>query len=257
MLSKLIHSFVATFAISCYAWFIKKPTRSSPPLPPGPRALPLAGNILSVEPNLHLYFAKLSQIYGPVFKFYLGRKFSAKIFESLLRSGQSGQDRNEGKSSKDFLQTLLELQQQGDYSLSMDQIKALFMDLFIGSTDTTSITVEWAMSELLQKPEVMRKACNELEQVVALDSVVEEFHLAKLPFLEANRNPEVWENPQDFQPDRFLKDVKIGDFRGNNFNYLPFGSGRRICPAIPLAEKIVPYVLANLLHLFKWSLLEG
>ncbi|ESR34978.1 hypothetical protein CICLE_v10006506mg [Citrus x clementina] len=223
-----------------------------------------------------------------VFKFYLGRKFSAKIFESLLRSGQSGQDRNEGKSSKDFLQTLLELQQQGDYSLSMDQIKALFMDLFIGSTDTTSITVEWAMSELLQKPEVMRKACNELEQVVALDSVVEEFHLAKLPFLEANvketlrlhppaplltsrglgstifinawaiqRNPEVWENPQDFQPDRFLKDVKIGDFRGNNFNYLPFGSGRRICPAIPLAEKIVPYVLANLLHLFKWSLLEG
>ncbi|KAH9678273.1 cytochrome p450 family 706 subfamily a polypeptide 3-related [Citrus sinensis] len=323
MLSKLIHSFVglsfefnehtitscgvipillaATFAISCYAWFIKKPTRSSPPLPPGPRALPLAGNILSVEPNLHLYFAKLSQIYGPVFKLYLGRKFSAKIFESLLRPGQSGQDRNEGKSSKDFLQTLLELQQQGDYSLSMDQIKALFMDLVIGSTDTTSITVEWAMSELLQKPEVMRKACNELGQVVALDSVVEEFHLAKLPFLEANvketlrlhppaplltsrrpsatsnlsgytipkgstifinawaiqRNPEVWENPQDFQPDRFLKDVKIGDFRGNNFNYLPFGSGRRICLAIPLAEKIVPYVLANLLHLFEWSLPEG
>ncbi|KDO65403.1 hypothetical protein CISIN_1g036874mg, partial [Citrus sinensis] len=228
-------------------------------------------------------------------------KFSAKIFESLLRPGQSGQDRNEGKSSKDFLQTLLELQQQGDYSLSMDQIKALFMDLVIGSTDTTSITVEWAMSELLQKPEVMRKACNELGQVVALDSVVEEFHLAKLPFLEANvketlrlhppaplltsrrpsatsnlsgytipkgstifinawaiqRNPEVWENPQDFQPDRFLKDVKIGDFRGNNFNYLPFGSGRRICLAIPLAEKIVPYVLANLLHLFEWSLPEG
>ncbi|KAH9678274.1 cytochrome p450 family 706 subfamily a polypeptide 3-related [Citrus sinensis] len=209
-----------------------------------------------------------------VFKLYLGRKFSAKIFESLLRPGQSGQDRNEGKSSKDFLQTLLELQQQGDYSLSMDQIKALFMDLVIGSTDTTSITVEWAMSELLQKPEVMRKACNELGQVVALDSVVEEFHLAKLPFLEANvketlrlhppaplltsrRNPEVWENPQDFQPDRFLKDVKIGDFRGNNFNYLPFGSGRRICLAIPLAEKIVPYVLANLLHLFEWSLPEG
>ena len=157
------------------------------------------------------------------------------------------------------------------------------------------------MSELLQKPEVMRKARNELEQVVAPDSVVEEFHLAKLPYLEAivketlrlhppaplltsrrpsatsnlsgytipkgstifinawaiQRNPEVWENPQDFQPDRFLEDVKIGDFRGNNFNYLPFGSGRRVCPGVPLAEKIVPHVLANLLHLFEWSLPEG
>lgn len=40
------------------------------------------------------------------------------------------------------------------------------------------------MTELLQKPEVMRKACNELEQAEGLDSVVEEFHLAKLPNLE-------------------------------------------------------------------------
>ncbi|RZC73288.1 hypothetical protein C5167_048770 [Papaver somniferum] len=41
--------------------------------PPGPRGLPVVGNLLFIEPDLHKYFAKLSKIYGPIIKLQLGR----------------------------------------------------------------------------------------------------------------------------------------------------------------------------------------
>ena len=58
-------------------------------------------------------------------------------------------------------------------------------DLFLGGTDTSSTTIEWVMAELLQHPEIMRKACKELEEVVGKDNIVEEFHISKLHHLDA------------------------------------------------------------------------
>ncbi|KAL0446055.1 UNVERIFIED_CONTAM: Oryzalexin D synthase [Sesamum latifolium] len=67
----------------------------------------------------------------------------------------------------------------------------------------------------------------------------------------------VWENPSEFRPDRFLNNTGNLDYMGNNVQYLPFGSGRRVCPGLPLAEKMVMYLLATLLHSFEWRLPEG
>ncbi|XP_073286537.1 labd-13Z-ene-9,15,16-triol synthase, chloroplastic-like [Primulina huaijiensis] len=72
-----------------------------------------------------------------------------------------------------------------------------------------------------------------------------------------HRDPLVWENPSEFKPDRFLNDSGNFDFSGNNFQYLPFGSGRRVCPGILLAERMVMHLLATLFHLFDWELPEG
>ncbi|KAL5812765.1 hypothetical protein ACOSQ3_027715 [Xanthoceras sorbifolium] len=72
------------------------------------------------------------------------------------------------------------------------------------------------------------------------------------------RDPEAWQSPLEFQPERFLRDNDgKGEYKGNNFNFLPFGSGRRMCPGILLAEKMILYVLATLLHSFEWKLPEG
>ncbi|PIN04380.1 hypothetical protein CDL12_23089 [Handroanthus impetiginosus] len=68
---------------------------------------------------------------------------------------------------------------------------------------------------------------------------------------------QVWENPLEFHPDRFLDDTGKFDYMGNNFQYLPFGSGRRICPSLPLVERMVMYLLATLIHSFEWRLPEG
>ncbi|KAK4381445.1 Flavonoid 3'-monooxygenase [Sesamum angolense] len=71
------------------------------------------------------------------------------------------------------------------------------------------------------------------------------------------RDPLIWENPLEFKPERFLNNTEKMDFSGNNFKYLPFGSGRRICAGLPLAERMVRLILASLLHSFKWQLSEG
>ena len=72
------------------------------------------------------------------------------------------------------------------------------------------------------------------------------------------RDPVIWEYPLEFRPERFLCDNNYKgnkfDYSGNNFNFLPFGSGRRICAGIPLAERTLNYVLASFLHSFEWKL---
>ncbi|CAL5355994.1 unnamed protein product [Camellia sinensis] len=196
---------------------------------------------------------------------------------------------------------LLQLKNEGDAKtpLTMTHLKVLFMDMVFGGTETTSNAIEFAMAEMMNKPEVMKKAQEELETVVGKDSIVEESHIKKLPYLQAilkevlrlhpvlplmvpycpsqtciiggytipkgarvfsnvwaiHRDPSIWENPLEFRPERFL-DRKWG-YRGADFNYFPFGSGRRMCAGIAMAERMFLFSLASILHSFDWKLPEG
>ncbi|GLJ29858.1 hypothetical protein SUGI_0590140 [Cryptomeria japonica] len=224
-----------------------------------------------------------------------------KLFDRII------QDRVSGKSKgQDFLQSLLDLVERGvdehdpdSVQLTMKDVKILLLDMVSGSTDTTSNIVEWAMAELLQQPEIMKRAQKELEQVVGLDNIVEESHLSQLPYLDIKvkevlrlhpalpllaphrpekdceiggylipkdtqvlinvwsiqRNPQVWKDPSVFDPERFA-DSKW-DYNGRDFDYFPFGSGRRSCAGISMANIMVNYALASLLHSFDWSLPVG
>ncbi|PIM99258.1 Cytochrome P450 CYP2 subfamily [Handroanthus impetiginosus] len=69
------------------------------------------------------------------------------------------------------------------------------------------------------------------------------------------RDPSLWENPDEFHPERFL-DTNI-DFRGFNFELIPFGAGRRGCPGIAFAMANNELVLANLVHKFNFGLPNG
>ncbi|KAF7844711.1 geraniol 8-hydroxylase-like [Senna tora] len=66
------------------------------------------------------------------------------------------------------------------------------------------------------------------------------------------RDSRIWENPNQFMPERFLKSEI--DFKGHDFELIPFGAGRRICPGLPLANKIVHNILASILHCYDWKL---
>ncbi|CDY52338.1 BnaA09g38870D [Brassica napus] len=69
------------------------------------------------------------------------------------------------------------------------------------------------------------------------------------------RDPNVWENPTQFKPERFLgREI---DVKGNDFELIPFGAGRRICPGLPLDFRIVHLVLASLLYGFDWEYQNG
>ncbi|PHT84712.1 Cytochrome 82A4 [Capsicum annuum] len=64
-------------------------------------------------------------------------------------------------------------------------------------------------------------------------------------------DPDIGPNPQEFKPDRFLKTHKDVNVRGNHFELIPFGSGRRMCPGVSLGLQVVQYVMAVLLQGFK------
>lgn len=44
------------------------------------------------------------------------------------------------------------------------------------------------------------------------------------------RDPEYWSDAERFIPQRF--EGNCVDFKGNNYEYVPFGAGRRMCPGI-------------------------
>ncbi|KAJ9549983.1 hypothetical protein OSB04_022526 [Centaurea solstitialis] len=71
-----------------------------------------------------------------------------------------------------------------------------------------------------------------------------------------HRNPENWDKPSEFNPDRFINadGTTKYDYNGYDCNYIPFGSGRRRCPGVRLGEKMLVYFLSSLLHSFDWTL---
>ncbi|XP_061992926.1 geraniol 8-hydroxylase-like [Rosa rugosa] len=69
------------------------------------------------------------------------------------------------------------------------------------------------------------------------------------------RDPGIWDNPDSFMPERFL-DNQI-DVMGKNFELIPFGGGRRICPGLPLAMRMLHLMLGSLINCFDWKLEDG
>lgn len=69
------------------------------------------------------------------------------------------------------------------------------------------------------------------------------------------RDPKCWERPEVFEPERFMGSSI--DYKGMDFELIPFGSGRRGCPGMSLGEVTVEVTLSNLLYSFDWELQEG
>jgi len=166
--------------------------------------------------------------------------------------------------------------------------------LFAGGSDTTSVTLAWALCLLLNNPLVMEKAKEELDAQVGKERRVSESDINKLTYLQAivketlrlyppapfsgprefsenctlggyhvikgtrlitnlwkiNTDSNIWPDPLEFKPERFLTTHKDVDVRGSNFVLLPFGSGRRVCPGTSLGLQMLHFILASFLHSF-------
>ncbi|KAI3970821.1 hypothetical protein MKX01_024468 [Papaver californicum] len=73
------------------------------------------------------------------------------------------------------------------------------------------------------------------------------------------RDPSMWPDPLKFKPERFLPGNEKAnvDIKGNDFEVIPFGAGRRICAGLSLGLRMVQFMTATLIHGFNWELPEG
>ncbi|KAJ9687929.1 hypothetical protein PVL29_013921 [Vitis rotundifolia] len=115
-------------------------------------------------------------------------------------------------------------------------------DLIAGGTDTSATTLEWAMSEVLREPNIAKKATEELDRVIGRDRWAEEKDIPQLPYIDA-----IVKETMRLHPIVIV-------VKGQSFELLPFGSGRRMCPGYSLGLKMIQSSLANMLHGFHWKL---
>ncbi|XP_076955982.1 strychnine-10-hydroxylase-like [Bidens hawaiensis] len=173
-------------------------------------------------------------------------------------------------------------------------IKATCLALITAGSDTTSVTLTWALSLLLNNPEALKTAQDEIDENVGRDRMVEETDIKNLVYLNAiiketlrlypaaplsvphesmedcivsgyhipkgtrllvnlwkiQHDSNIWSHHCEFKPERFLTSQKDIDLKGNHFELLPFGSGRRLCPGVSFALQILPLTLANVIQQF-------
>ncbi|CAN0841981.1 Cytochrome P450 71AU50 [Linum grandiflorum] len=324
-MSPTILIFAAVSIISLLFLFTRGNNFPNPPLPPGPWALPIIGNLASLPSELHSYFESLARIHGPIFRLRLGQKLGIVISSPALArevlkdqdvafanrdiphvapaivygesdivwkpygaewrmmrkvcelkmlsnsnlnsvyglrrhelrrtvkfmAGRAGSEvdfaeqmfltamnvvtsmiwggtvgdgeereklgaefRRQGlrkkansatmcfdaifeeviskrlnmeEGSTDFLEFLLNLvkEEQGDAKtpFTMTHLKGLLMDMIVGGTDTSVNSIEFAMAGMLNNPQILKRAQQELDEVVGQDNIVEESHIHKLPYL--------------------------------------------------------------------------
>ncbi|XP_051138641.1 cytochrome P450 98A3-like [Andrographis paniculata] len=117
-----------------------------------------------------------------------------------------------GNTKNHFVDALLTLQKQ--YDLSEDTVIGLLWDMISAGMDTTTITVEWAMAELVRNPRVQQKAQDELDRVVGTDRVMTEADIPNLPYLQSVTKECFRMHPPTplMLPHKANADVKIGGY---------------------------------------------
>ncbi|KAH0890356.1 LOW QUALITY PROTEIN: hypothetical protein HID58_052785 [Brassica napus] len=178
------------------------------------------------------------------------------------------------RDGTDFVDVLLTIQRDKSVGFQLDRlsIKAIISDVFVGATDTSYTLMEWVMTELLRHRECLNKLQEEVRTICKGRSSVLEEDIQDMKYLKAviketlrlhpplplmaphesthdvrlreydipagtqaiGREALTWGlDVEDFRPERHL-DSSV-DFRGQDFELIPFGAGRRICPAISFA----------------------
>uniref|UniRef100_A0A803KQB4 Cytochrome P450 71A1 n=1 Tax=Chenopodium quinoa TaxID=63459 RepID=A0A803KQB4_CHEQI len=189
------------------------------------------------------------------------------FFNKVIQEHLSPQRKTEG--AKDLRDVLLDIKKDGssEMPLTMDNIKAILLDMFAAGTDTSFIILDWGMTEMIMNSEVMKKAQTEVRSVLKERKTVLESDLPQLHYLKAVIKEIFRLHPPVpvLVPRESIKDVTIEGYDIpaktwvfiNDFELLPFGAGRRGCPGIIFGTVTIELALAQLLHSFDWDLPPG
>ncbi|KAA3476422.1 cytochrome P450 CYP82D47-like [Gossypium australe] len=144
---------------------------------------------------------------------------------------------DESKKEKDFMDVMNSVLKGADLAgYDADTInKATSLQMILAGSDTTTVTLIWALSCTIGGYEIPKGT----RLIINLHKI--------------QRDPKVWSEPSEFMPERFLTTYKDVDVRGQHFELMPFGSGRRSCPGTSFALQMLHLTLSNFLHAFEFS----
>ncbi|CAN1191825.1 Cytochrome P450 81Q32 [Linum perenne] len=227
-------------------------------------------------------------------------KIQAKVdafFQGLIDEHRN----NDEHGRKTMIDTMLSMQQSEPDIYSDDIIKGHVMVRFsfpclftiiLAGTDTSAATIEWAMSLLVNHPEVLQKARVELDNVIGNNRLIEESDCPNLPYLQCiiNETFRLYPVAPVLVPHLSSEDCTVGGYTISKGTMLmvnawaihrdpkawddptsfkperhqevkvdqpcmllPFGMGRRSCPGTGLANKVVSLALGALIQCFEWE----
>ncbi|KAL5751721.1 hypothetical protein ACOSQ2_022228 [Xanthoceras sorbifolium] len=114
-------------------------------------------------------------------------KAVAKVFDEFFEKiiDEHVQSKDDSRT-KDFVDLMLNFMgsEETEYHIDREHTKAIILDILTAAMDTSATTIEWALSELIKHPRIMKKVQNELENVVGIDRMVEESDLDNLEYLD-------------------------------------------------------------------------
>ncbi|KAL2510800.1 Cytochrome [Abeliophyllum distichum] len=194
---------------------------------------------------------------------------------------------------KSIFQVLLDLQREEPEYYSDQTIRNLLLVLIHGATHTTSVTLEWAFSQLLENPDILRRAQADIDTLLGKERLFDESDVVELPYLRCIVNEtlrlhpaapllsphlssdectiggfnvpcgtillvnawDIQNNPETWQDAEKFKPERWEGFEGgkNRLNLFPFGWGRRACPGENLAIRVVGLALGSLIQCFDWD----
>ncbi|CAN6231615.1 unnamed protein product [Urochloa humidicola] len=192
---------------------------------------------------------------------------------------------------------ILQAEKHGE--ITAENVTYIVENINVAAIETTLWSIEWALAEVVNHPDVQRRVRDEIREAIADDEPVTESNIHRLPYLQAviketlrlhspipllvphmnleeaklggytipkgskvvvnawwlANNPELWEKPEEFRPERFMGEEKAVDATVGggkvDFRFLPFGVGRRSCPGIILALPILALIVGKLVRRFE------
>ncbi|KAB1222478.1 Isoflavone 2'-hydroxylase [Morella rubra] len=215
----------------------------------------------------------------------LGKKMDAFL------QGLIDEKRNSQEEGNTMIDHLLSLQTSQSEYYTDQIIKGLIQVLVFAGTDTSAVTLEWAMSNLLNNPDTLKKARAELDSEIGQEKLIDESDISKLHYLQniILETLRLYPAAPLLVPHMASEDCTIGGYdvpsktivlinawaihrdpklwddaisfkperfeseEGDAYKLMPFGIGRRACPGASLAQRTINLALGSLIQCFEWK----
>ena len=163
--------------------------------------------------------------------------------------------------------------------------------LILAGTDTSAVILEWVMSNLINHPDVLKKARVDLDNQIGQEKLIDEPDISKLHYLQCiisetfrlypvtpllvphfSSNDctiggydiprdtillvNAWaihRDPELWEDTTSFKPERFEIGECDPYKLMPFGLGRRACPGASLAQRTISLTLGSLIQCFEWE----